>query len=122
MLSSAVLDTLIPRGEGTKTLIMGCTGRQLIIPFRGVIYSHIKRDTATFGTNQGWFFHPPLLGGLGQKLQLRLITWCNCFEVSGHYLGIYLTWICQGRPQLASPLMMTKGFEVLDGVKADLSI
>ena len=30
--------------------------------------------------------------------------------------------MCQGRPQLASPLTMTKGFEVLDGVKADLSI
>ena len=30
--------------------------------------------------------------------------------------------LCQGRPQLASPLTMTKGFEVLDGVKADLSI
>ena len=30
--------------------------------------------------------------------------------------------VCQGRPQLASPLTMTKGFEVLDGVKADLSI
>ena len=29
---------------------------------------------------------------------------------------------CQGRPQLASPLTMTKGFKVLDGVKADLSI
>ena len=29
---------------------------------------------------------------------------------------------CQGRPQLASPLTMTNGFEVLDGVKADLSI
>ena len=29
---------------------------------------------------------------------------------------------CQGRPQLASLLTMTKGFEVLDGVKADLSI
>ena len=29
---------------------------------------------------------------------------------------------CQGRPQLASPLTMTKGFEVLDGVMADLSI
>ena len=29
---------------------------------------------------------------------------------------------CQGRPQLASPLTMTKGFEVLDGVKVDLSI
>ena len=29
---------------------------------------------------------------------------------------------CQGQPQLASPLTMTKGFEVLDGVKADLSI
>ena len=29
---------------------------------------------------------------------------------------------CQGRPQLASPLMMTKGLEVLDGVKVDLSI
>ena len=35
------------------------------------------------------------------------------------------TWVkddCQGRPQLASPLTMTKGFEVLDGVKVDLSI
>ena len=29
---------------------------------------------------------------------------------------------CQGQPQLASPLTMMKGFEVLDGVKADLSI
>ena len=29
---------------------------------------------------------------------------------------------CQGRPQLASLLTMMKGFEVLDGVKADLSI
>ena len=29
---------------------------------------------------------------------------------------------CQGQPQLASLLMMTKGFEVLDGVMADLYI
>ena len=91
--SGAVPDTLIPRVEGTKTLTVGRTGKRLIIPFRGVIYSHIKRDTATFGANRGWFFHPPLPGGLGQKLQLRLIAWCNSFKVSGHYLDIYLTWI-----------------------------
>ena len=88
----AVSDTLIPRGEGTKTLIVGRTGKRFITPFRGVVESHIERDTATFDANRRWFFHPPLPGGLGQKLQLRLIAWCNCFEVSGHYLGIYLTW------------------------------
>ena len=37
VLSRAVPDTLIPRGEGTKTLIVGRTGKRLIIPFRGVI-------------------------------------------------------------------------------------
>ena len=35
--SGAVPDTLIPRGEGTKTLIVGRTGKRVIIPFRGVI-------------------------------------------------------------------------------------
>ena len=35
--SGAVPDTLIPRGEGTKTLIVGRTGKRFIIPFRGVI-------------------------------------------------------------------------------------
>ena len=41
-------------------------------------------------------------------------------------MSIRATWVylldckCQGRPQLASLLTMTKGFEVLDGVMADL--
>ena len=35
--SGVVPDTLILRGEGTKTLITGCTGKWFIIPFRGVI-------------------------------------------------------------------------------------
>ena len=30
--------------------------------------------------------------------------------------------VCQGQPQLASPLTMMKGFEELDEVIADLSI
>ena len=74
MSSDVVPNTLIQRGEGTKTLIMGHTGKQFIIPFMEVIYSHIKRDTATFDANQRWFFHPPLPGGFGQKSQLCPIT------------------------------------------------
>ena len=49
---------------------MGCTGKLPIIPFRGVMYSHIKRDTATFDANWRWFFHPPSRVGLYEN--------CNC--------------------------------------------
>ena len=74
--SSAVLDTLIPRGEGTKTPIVGCTGRWFITPFRRVIHSHIERHTTTFDANWRWFFHLPLPGEFGQKSQLfrNLVT------------------------------------------------
>ena len=52
--------------------------------------------------------------------------WLNLYDLEKYWNGhSKLFWKdrhCQGQPQLASLLTMTKGFEVLDGVKADLSI
>ena len=61
------------------------------------------------------------------------LTWPNLTQpnlalsylILSYLILLYLKYnqsFCQGQPQLASPLMMTKGFEVLDGVMVDLSI
>ena len=57
-------------------------------------------------------------GGMYQEVICSTPFWPKGDIPGPHWDCVF----CQGRPQLASPLTMTKGFEVLDGVKADLSI